>query len=221
LFWTVFFMAIGIAVPLAILIWITVLLSRFPDSTVSGSVTAASFTVQYANGQVTNAAELTAQAADLRNFPFIAIAEDRKSATIGMDTFSVKVNPFSLKSVSHAELSGNGDIGANSTGDGKPYLSLNLGSEWVFFTGTSTVDVFADSASGMGTVVLVVNFNSLTAPELMADFLRSSAEILKKLPQKGAAGIFGDDSSGFDAFGGSTNTSTNNGNSGNDGFVGI
>ena len=221
LFWTIVFMAIGIAVPLAILVWITVLLSRFPDSSVSGSVTAASFTVQYANGQVTNAAELTAQAADLRNFPFIAIAEDRKSATIGMDTFSVKVNPFSLKSVSHAELSGNGDIGANSTGDGKPYLSLNLGSEWVFFTGTSTVDVFADSASGMGTVVLVVNFNSLTAPELMADFLRSSAEILKKLPQKGAAGIFGDDSSGFDAFGGSTNTSTNNGNSGNDGFVGI
>ena len=221
LFWTLFFMAIGIAVPLAVLLWITVLLSRFPDSSVSGSVTAASFNVHYANGQVTNAAELTAQASDLRNFPFIAIAEDRKSATIGMDTFSVKVNPFSLKSVSHAELSGNSEIGSNSTGDGKPYLSLNLGSEWVFFTGTSTVDVFADSATGMGTVVLVVNFNSQTAPELMADFLRSSAEILKKLPQKGAAGIFGDDSSGFDAFGGSTNTSTNNGNSGNDGFVGI
>ena len=222
LLWTILFMLIGVALPVAALIYITVLLSRFPDKNISGNVTSAAFNVQYSNGEVTNVADLTNLAADLSKFGYIDVAEDRKSATVGMDTFSVKVNPFGLKAISHAELS-TPEVGANSAGDGKPYMSLNLGSEWIFYTGSNNVDLFADSATGSGTIVLVVSHNSkaLTAPELMADFLRSSSEILKKLPQKSSAGIIGGDSSGFDFGGGSTTTSSNNGNSGNDGFVGI
>ena len=222
LFWTIIFMLIGIALPVAALVFITVLLSRFPDKNVSGNVTSAAFNVQYANGEVTNVSDLTSFAADLSKFGYIDIAEDRKSATVGMDTFKVKVNPFGLKAISHAELA-TPEVGANSAGDGKPYMSLNLGSEWIFYTGSSNVDLFADAASGSGTIVLVVSHNqkALTAPELMADFLRSSSEILKKLPQKSSAGIIGGDSSGFDFGGGSNTTSSNSGNTGNDGFVGI
>ncbi len=213
--WTIFFMALGLALPLLALVLITVLLSRFPNTAVSGLPQAGSFTVQYSNGQVTNAADLTQQAADLRNFPYIFVAEDRKSATVGYDTFKVKVNPFGLAAVSHAEIENSSAIGANSTGDGKPYMSINLVSEWIFLADTGAVDLFADSVSGTGTVILVVSLSNgaLTAPELMADFLRSSSDILKKLPQKSAAGIFGDDSSGFGK--------GNDGNNGNDGFVGI
>lgn len=224
--WTIFFMAVGIALPIGALILITVLLSRFPDKSVSGNVTSAAFNVQYANGEVTNAAELTSAAADLGKFGYIDIAEDRKSATVGMDKFTVKVNPFGLKAISHAELSNSSEIGANSTGDDKPYMSLNLGSEWIFYTGSTSVDLFAESSTGSGTIVLIVSYNSaaLTAPELMADFLRTSSNILKKLPEKSSAGIIGSDSSGFDFGSGSSNNSGNtssNGNSGNDGFVGI
>lgn len=211
IFWTIFFMVIGLAIPVAALVLITILLSRFPDKNVSEAVTSAAFTVKYDNGVVTNAAELTQQAADLRNFFRIDVAADRKSATVGYDTFKVKVNPFSLKAISHAELISGSAVGANSTGDGKPYMSLNLGSEWVFHTDPNTVNVFAEASSGQGTLVLVVNFNGATAPELVADFLRTSADVLSKLPQKSAAGILGDDSSGFG--------NPNNGNNG--GFVGI
>lgn len=208
--WTIFFVVIGVAIPVAALVLITILLSRFPDQSVSGNVTSASFSVRYENGVVTNAAELTQQAADLRNFHFIDVAQDRKSATVGFDTFRVKVNPFSLKAISHAELSPN-SVGANSIGDGKPYMSLNLGSEWIFHTDLNAVNIFDTASNGHGTLVLVVNFDGATAPELVADFLRTSADILSKLPQKSAAGILGDDSSGFG----------NPNNSNNGGFVGI
>jgi hypothetical protein len=206
-------MALGLALPLLALVLITVLLSRFPNTAVSGLPQAGSFTVQYSNGQVTNAADLTQQAADLRNFPYITVSEDRKSATVGYDTFKVKVNPFGLRAVSHAEVENSSAIGANSTGDGKPYMSTNLVSEWIFMADTGAVDLFADAVSGTGTVILVVSLNpgALTAPELMADFLRTSSDILNKLPSKSSAGIFGDDSSGFGK-GKDDN---------NDGFVGI
>lgn len=221
LLWTIFFMAIGLALPLAALLVITVLLSRFPKPSESLPQGAA-FTVQYSNGQVTNAAELTQQAADLRNFPFVDVAQDRKSATVGFNTFKVKVNPFGMKSVSHAELENNA-VGANSTGDGKPYMSINLVSEWIFIADTGAMDLFADAASGSGTVVLVVSlaYGAPTGPELMADFLRNSSKILGDLPKQSTAGILGGDSSGFDFGNGSQKSSGNNGNDGKDGFVGI
>ena len=215
IFWVVLFMIIGIALPIGALILITVLLSRFPDKSISGNVTSASFDVKYENGVVTNASELTTAAADLSRFYPIDIAEDRKSATIGMDKYQVKVNPFGLKAISHAELASIAQVGGNSTGDDKPYMSLTLGSQWIFYTAPSSVDVFGEAQSGAGTVVLVVNFNgkALSAPELMADFLRTSSTILKKLDEMSTAGIIGSDSSGFD-FG---NTSNNKpGKKGND-----
>jgi hypothetical protein len=219
LLWTIFFMAIGLALPLAALLVITVLLSRFPKPSESLPQGAA-FTVQYSNGQVTNAAELTQQAGDLRNFPFVDVAQDRKSATVGFNTFKVKVNPFGMKSVSHAELENSSSVGANSTGDGKPYMSINLVSEWIFIADTGAMDLFADAASGSGTVVLVVSlaYGAPTGPELMADFLRNSSKILGDLPKRSTAGILGGDSSGFD-FG--TGSQKSSGNNGNDGFVGI
>ena len=222
LLWTIFFMAIGLALPLAALLVITVLLSRFPKPSESLPQGAA-FTVQYSNGQVTNAAELTQHAGDLRNFPFVDVAQDRKSATVGFNTFKVKVNPFGMKSVSHAELENSSAVGANSTGDGKPYMSINLVSEWIFIADTGAMDLFADAASGSGTVVLVVSlaYGAPTGPELMADFLRNSSKILGDLPKQSTAGILGDDSSGFDFGNGSQKSSGNNGNTGNDGFVGI
>ena len=220
LLWTIFFMIVGLVLPLVALVLITVLLSRFPNTSVSGLPQAAAFNVTYSNGQVTNASELTQQASDLRNFPYIDVAQDRKSATVGFNTFKVKVNPFGLKAVSYAEVEGSSAIGENSIGDGKPYMSINLVSEWIFLADTGAVDLFADSVSGSGTVILVVSLNpgAASGPELMADFLRTSSDILRKLPQKSAAGILGDDSSGFD-FGNPSQKPS--GNTGNDGFVGI
>jgi hypothetical protein len=153
----------------------------------------------------------------------VDVAQDRKSATVGFNTFKVKVNPFGMKSVSHAELENSSAVGANSTGDGKPYMSINLVSEWIFIADTGAMDLFADAASGSGTVVLVVSlaYGAPTGPELMADFLRNSSKILGDLPKQSTAGILGDDSSGFDFGNGSQKSSGNNGNTGNDGFVGI
>ena len=197
LFWVAVFTLLGLILPILALIFITLKISRFPGREISENVTAAAFTVRYSGGEVTNADELIREAGNLANFPRIEVAADRKSASVGFDTFRVKVNPFGLKAISHAELENSSALGSSASDPSKPHLSLNLGSEWVFHTDVSNIDPFADSTSGTGTLVLVVNFASLTAPELVTEFLRKSPEILASLPGKSSAGIFGNDSNGF------------------------
>lgn len=199
LFWVIVFTLIGFLLPVAALVLITVLISRFPKREVSENVTAASFSVRYQDGEITNAEELISQAGNLANFPRIDVSSDRKSASVGFETFKVKVNPFGLKAISHAEFDNSAAVGASSSNEAKPHLSLNLGSEWVFYTDPAEVALFGESSSGSGTLVLVVNNsgNALRAQDLVADFLRNSQKILRSLPTKSSGGIFGGESSGL------------------------